>query len=74
MNDPENAEPAFTPPRYHTYLLRCWQENSKQADKSIKIWRFSLEDSDTGQRRGFASLEALLASLLTDLADEAKNE
>lgn len=59
-----------TPPRYQTYLLRCWQERSTQVGSVVKVWRFSLEDPRTGRRRGFASLEALLASLQTELTDE----
>jgi len=34
------------------------------------VWRFSLQDSRTNERRGFATLEALLVSLQADLADE----
>lgn len=67
----QNAEDAaFLPPQYHTYLLRCWQERSNQAEGVLKVWRFSLENPHTGQRRGFASLEALLASLQTDLVED----
>lgn len=57
-------------PRYETYLLRCWQERSQQAEELVVVWRFSLENPHTGQRRGFASLEALLASLQTELAND----
>ena len=70
MNDQESLDSDFTPPRYHTYLLRCWQERSFQSDEAIKVWRFSLEDARTGQRRGFASLEMLLASLQAELVRE----
>jgi len=34
------------------------------------VWRFSLKDSHTGERRGFASLEALVAFLQEKLADD----
>jgi len=34
------------------------------------VWRFSLQDPSTGQRRGFATLEALLSSLQAILVDE----
>jgi hypothetical protein len=34
------------------------------------VWRFSLEDPRTGQRRGFASLEVLVAFLRTELLND----
>jgi hypothetical protein len=34
------------------------------------VWRFSLQDPRTNQRHGFATLEALLVSLQSDLAVE----
>lgn len=46
-------------PRYCAYLLRCWEE----PPGSPAAWRFSLEDPHTGERRGFASLESLMAYL-----------
>ena len=50
------------PPRYHAYLLRFWEERL-QAEGDTVIWRFSLEDASSGERRGFASLEGLLVFL-----------
>jgi hypothetical protein len=44
-------------PRYLSYLLRLWQIESK----GQLVWRASVEDSHTGERRGFASIDALLA-------------
>lgn len=46
--------------RYLSFLLRLWQvkQNGDEA------WRASLEDSHTGARQGFASLEALMKFLL----------
>jgi hypothetical protein len=58
------------PPSYRSYVIRCWQEHSVHATQKIAVWRFSLEDPRTHQRRGFATLEALLLSLQEDLADE----
>ena len=46
-------------PRYLAYLVRLWQVQ----DRGVFVWRASLEDAHTGERRGFASLEALLAFL-----------
>jgi hypothetical protein len=33
------------------------------------VWRFRLQDPRTGQRRGFASLEALVAALQKEMDD-----
>lgn len=46
--------------RYLAYLLRLWQVK----DAGKLIWRASLEDSHTGERQGFPSLEALVTFLL----------
>ena len=55
--------------RYLSYVLRCWQEPSIHAGRETSVWRFSLQDPRTDQRRGFATLEALLVSLQEELAD-----
>jgi hypothetical protein len=47
------------PSRYRSYLLTFWEERSPDP-KDPEVWRFSLQDPQTGQRRGFASLEALV--------------
>ena len=58
-----------TPPRYRSYLLTVWEERNR--DPSLPaVWRFSLEDPHTGQRRGFADLDALTAALKEMTADE----
>ena len=44
---------------YHAYLLRLWRVNSGRST----VWHASLEDSRTGERRGFADLSTLLAFL-----------
>jgi hypothetical protein len=44
---------------YHAYLLRCWAEHDTHSD-TVWVWRFSLEDPHTSERRGFATLELLL--------------
>jgi hypothetical protein len=43
---------------YLSYLLRLWQES-----KAERIWRASLENISTGERRGFASLDDLFGFL-----------
>lgn len=45
------------PTRYRSYLLRLWAEGGDT------VWRFSLEDPRTGERRGFADLAELTAFL-----------
>jgi hypothetical protein len=57
------------PLRYRSYVVRCWQEHSVHARRETRVWRFSLQDPRTNERRGFATLEALLVSLQADLAD-----
>ena len=42
---------------YHAWLLRMWRESP------YVPWRIALENVSTGERRGFANLEALLAFL-----------
>jgi hypothetical protein len=57
------------PPRYSAYLLRCWQERDSSIDVSA-TWRFSLEDSRTGKRQGFADLESLMQYLPEALQED----
>jgi hypothetical protein len=56
MQDKHNESSAL----YHSYLLRLWC--TEQAERGC--WRASLEDSHTGERIGFASLEELFAFLM----------
>ncbi len=58
------------PPCYQVFLLRCWEEHSEHPE--LDAWRFSLQDPGTGQRRGFASLEALFAFLTNQFSAGAK--
>lgn len=55
--------------RYRAYLLRCWEERS-QHPAFLPVWRFSLEDPHTGQRYGFANIEALVAFLSAELTSD----
>ena len=57
------------PPRYCSYLLRCWQEQHL-VHLGPAAWRFSLEDPHTGERQGFATFEALIAFLQEALSGE----
>lgn len=63
-----------TVPRYHAYLLRLWQERPASSERPA-VWRLSLEDTRTRQRRGFGSLEELMAFLQAQLeAGETRKE
>jgi hypothetical protein len=50
------------PPQRRSYLLRC-QESRSQDTERPSIWRFSLQDSQTGEQQHFADLESLLTFL-----------
>ena len=50
---------------YQAYLLRLWRVNTSRG----AVWHASLEDSRTGERRGFANLD----SLLKFLEEQTKN-
>jgi hypothetical protein len=50
-----------------------WQERSRDKEIAV-VWRFRLEDPHTGQRRGFANLEALMAALEKEIEDSTMEE
>jgi hypothetical protein len=49
---------------YRVFLLRLWHE-AGGAGTAPPVWRCSLEDPATGQRRGFASPEGLAGYLIS---------
>jgi hypothetical protein len=53
-------------PRYRAYLLRCW-EAGRAREPGGGVWRFSLEDPQSGKLRYFADLESLIAALRAEL-------
>lgn len=55
-------------PRYQSYLITMWQERGQDSD-NLGGWRFRLEDPHTGERRGFANLEKLMAALEQEMAN-----
>jgi hypothetical protein len=57
------------PPRYRAFMLRCWEVRSPDPEGRT-TWRFGVEDPHTGQKHGFADLEALIAFLQTELLEE----
>ena len=56
-------------PTYRAYLMRCWQEHNSAPDGE-PIWRFSLDASWYEERRGFASLQALMDHLQAELMNQ----
>ncbi len=68
-------EPAREPtaPYYRIFLLTVWQESLPLND-SAPDWRFRVEDARTGQRWGFASVQALTKALCTGLPDQNRHE
>jgi hypothetical protein len=48
------------PTAYRAWLLRCWREVGA-GPATPAVWRCSLEDAHTGERRGFADLAAMVA-------------
>ncbi len=44
---------------YSVFVLRIWQEKEPNWDRGF-AWRFSLEDPNTGERKGFTSMEAMI--------------
>ena len=49
-----------------SFLLRLWRADSA-------IWLASLEDTTTGERKGFANID-LLVQFLKSLTDEAESD
>jgi hypothetical protein len=52
---------------YRIYLLTLWAERGEKAETPA-IWRCSLKDPQTGQQRAFATLTALVAALVDEMA------
>lgn len=51
--------PAVDEKTYLSFLLRVWRVGQNEHS----VWRASLEDTRTGERHGFASLEELMRFL-----------
>jgi hypothetical protein len=63
----ETPENASLESGYRAFLLRCWQEPGAGPDGK-PAWRFALvRPGGVGTRRGFASLEDLVAFLREEL-------
>ncbi|MCP4426288.1 MAG: hypothetical protein GY803_17490 [Chloroflexi bacterium] len=53
-----------------SYLLRLWSVQNNEGRR----WRYSLENVQTGERHGFASLETLCAFLGEETSPESEDE
>ena len=53
-------------PLYRAQILRMWTDAPAHR---LPVWRFSLEDTITGVRSGFADLDALIEHLM-DLMEQ----
>ena len=60
-------------PIYRSFVLTLWQEHGRGSSEPA-VWRFRLDDPRTGQRRGFADLEALVAALKEEMEDDRTEE
>ena len=56
--------------QYLAYMLRLWQVNTTGAP----VWRASIEDPHTGERRGFADLASLFAFLEDELGGSVSDD
>lgn len=54
-------------PRYLAFMVRLWRTDTQEGP----VWRASAESPHTGERQGFASLEALCAFLAERVAGVA---
>lgn len=60
-----DRSPDREPQRYTSFLLRLWQVRRDEA----LVWQASLENVRTGERVGFATVEALVAYLREQTAE-----
>lgn len=58
------------PSMAHAYLLRLWPASSAE----IWVWRASLVNVHTGERRGFADLESLCVFLKEQTGADARTD
>ena len=56
--------------KYRSYLLRLWTEDTN----GKRIWRISLENPFSGERRGFAKLKDLFTYLEEKMRASGENQ
>lgn len=57
-----SQNPQDRPARYHLFLLSLWETGSGHPGEPA-VWRLSLQDPHTSERKGFADLAELDAFL-----------
>jgi len=55
---------------YHSYLLRLWSVK----EDNILVWRASLEEASTGEKKAFKNLDELCQYLKSKTAVSGKKE
>ncbi len=68
MNNSQIAKQPEWSPRYRSYLLRLWFTGL------AGCWQASLDDSRTGERTGFATLEELFSYLMEQATEDADDK
>jgi len=66
----DHPEKSFGEVSYRFLLLRLWQVD----EDGKRTWRFSLENSATGERRGIAKLGELLVFFLEVIFDGQEDD
>lgn len=59
INENPRQRPELTNPNYHAYMIRMWEETG---DSRHKI-RLTVQDTRTGERKGFTDWQALVHHL-----------
>lgn len=64
--DTEEHKPAVEAKGYRSFLMRLWQV---EVEKKT-VWRFSLEDSVSGQKVGFANIAEMMSYLMAEICKD----
>lgn len=56
INENPRQRPELSNPNYHAYMVRMWPEESHNSHKI----RLTVQDTRTGERKGFTDWEGLL--------------
>ena len=72
--EPEDAGETW---HYRSYLLRLWREHDNVESRrkgKTPLWRASLENSQSGEREGFASLMELFHFIWKETVGESGSD
>ena len=67
INENPRSRPELDNPNYHAYMVRMWEEADHESHKI----RLTVQDTRTGERKGFTDWEALVRYLQTAIKHEA---